>query len=118
MKIIGILIIIIAAILIFYFVGGSKDDLLADPDVQKFAIINAELSIEFEHMEQDSTSYIPLRDSIYEYYNISEEWMGEITERINEQPELWDEVYELIIKRAEMIKDSLLHKRPLSGDSV
>ena len=118
MKIIGIIVIIAAVLLGYYFLSNQNEDLLADPEVQKFARINAELSIEFEHMEEDSIAFVPLKDSIYEHYNIDEAWMGRITDRINKQPELWDDVYELMIEQAEAIRDSLLHKKQPVNDSL
>lgn len=118
MKIFGIILILAVVIVGYYFLSNHKEDLLNDPEVQKFARINAELSIEYQHLEEDSSFFVPARDSIYDYYHVDENWMGEITDRINKQPELWDDVYELMISHAEAIRDSLLHKKPLSDDSI
>lgn len=117
-KLVLFIIIAVAAISIYLYSTKSTPDLMLEPDILKFAKINAELSIEFEHCKQDSILFVSIRDSIFIHFGVDEQWMGLVTDMVNQEPELWDDIYELMIKHTEMIKDSLLHKKPLPNDSI
>jgi hypothetical protein len=117
MKAIIIIIIIIAVAAGWFFLRAEDDDLMEDPDIKKFAIVNSELAIEFERVNQDSILFEAIEDSIYMFFGIDEAWMGAMTDRINEQPERWEDIYGLMIEHTEMIRDSLLHKRLPASDS-
>lgn len=111
-----IIVVLIAAVI--FFAVRPKENLLDDPLILKFARINAELAIEYEYLGHDSTLLPPVRDSILKHFEVSEEWMTAIEERINRQPEIWVDIYELMIEHAMAIKDSLLHKKPPRNDST
>ncbi len=116
-AVIYIIIVLVIAAAIFFAVR-PRENLLDDPLILKFARINAELTIEYECVGHDSTLLPPIRDSILKHFDVSEEWMTAIEERINRHPELWVDVYELMIEHAQAIKDSLLHKKPPRNDST
>ena len=111
-----IIVLVIAAAI--FFVVRPTENLLDDPLILKFARINAELSIEYEYIKHDSALLAPVRDSILKHFDVSEEWMTAIEERINRQPEIWVDIYELMIEHTMAIKDSLLHKKPHRNDST
>lgn len=118
MRIVIYIIIVLTIAAVIFFAVRPKENLLDDPLILKFAQINAELAIEYEYLEHDSMLLQPVRDSILKHFDVSEEWMQSIEERINRQPEIWMDVYELMIEHAQTIKDSLLHKKPPRSDST
>ena len=118
MRIAIYIIIVLVITAVIFFAVRPKENLLDDPLILKFARINAELAIEYEYLENDSTLLTPVRDSILKHFDVSEEWMTAIEERINRQPEIWVDIYELMIEQAQAINDSLLHKNPPRNDST
>ena len=118
MRIATYIIIVLLLAAVIFFAVRPKENLLDDPLILKFARINAELTIEYEYLKHDSALLAPVRDSILKHFDVSEKWMTAIEERINRQPEIWVDIYELMIEHAMAIKDSLLHKKPPRNDST
>ncbi|MBD3217784.1 MAG: hypothetical protein GF310_05855 [candidate division Zixibacteria bacterium] len=118
MKKVAFIIIVLAVVAGLYFLLKPEKDIMSDPRIPKFAMIQAEIEIEAERLDQDSTFMEGMRDSIYESFGVTEGWINEVEDLINEQPENWVDVYQLMIKHAEKVRDSLLHKRPIQNDST
>ncbi len=118
MKKVLFIIIVLAVVAGLYFLLKPEKDIMSDPRIPKFAQIQAEIEIEAERLDQDSVLMEGVRDSIYESFGVSAKWINEVEALINEQPEKWVDIYQLMIKHAEKVRDSLLHKKPIQSDST
>ena len=90
---------------------------MSDPRIDKFAKIQAEIEIEAERFDHDSIFMEGIKDSIYEHYNVTEQWVNRVRGMIDEHQK-WVDVYQLMINHAEYIRDSLMHKTPIQSDSI
>ncbi|NIP41503.1 MAG: hypothetical protein GWO28_02035, partial [candidate division Zixibacteria bacterium] len=110
MKTIVIIIIILVIAAGLYFLLKPEEDIMSDPRIDKFAKIQAEIEIEAERFDHDSILMDRIEDSIYEHYDVSEQWVNQVRAVIDEHQK-WVDVYQLMIDHAEYIKDSLMHRR-------
>ncbi len=109
-----ILIIILAAIIIAaYFLTRPEESVMNHAGIEKFARINAELAIEKQRYESDTSAFLQARDSIFEHYDVDSQWIADLTYLIDNQPQHWEEIYDMMIEHGEYIKDSLMHKKQL-----
>jgi len=118
MKAVLLLILAGAIIAAIFLLARSEKALTDDPEIRKFAMVNAELAIGFEQAGEDSLTFIGVRDSILRQHGVDTAWVQTLTDRIDRHPKQWPDVYQLMIEHAEKIKDSLMHRTRPAGDSA
>ena len=118
MKTIIIIVVVLAIATLLYFATGSPGELEVDAEIDKFARVQTALAIETEHYFHDDSLLAPIRDSILNHYEVSEEWLSKIENRIDKHPGGWVKVYDKMIEHAERVKDSLTRQRRPADDSI
>lgn len=109
---------ILAIAVLVYFSTRSPGELEIDAEIEKFARVQTALAIETEHYYHDDSLLAPIRDSILNHYEVSEEWLTKIENHIDKHPGGWVKVYDKMIEYAERVKDSLTRQRRPADDSI
>jgi hypothetical protein len=73
----------------------------------KFTTVYADLSAAFEMANMDSSTYLPMRDSILRRYDVDTAWIASVTRELGEGSDKWLLIWEEITRKLEATKDSL-----------